>query len=177
MASCIMTCRQCKQEKSLVEFISSNSRLVYRCKNCISINERIEKFQKVNCVELSCCQNESCPSKEIGSDVRLLRFRDDGKVACLGCCRFKNRRGKKQLHRLAMKEHFDGMSCLLCGCLFKSDKFCIDFFEMLNASMDIITYSKFTNVSTKNIEIFLKSFVKYIVCVKCARVKLTSHLR
>ena len=173
-----MICRQCGQTRKLTDFISSNSRLLYRCKKCIAYNERIDKFQKNNCIEMNCCQDLSCPDKYIiGSDIRLLRFRDDGRVACLGCCRFKNRRGRKHKHRLAMKGFFSGRCCFFCGRAYEKDKLDIYFFEMVDESMDILTYSKFTNVSSKNIDRFLELFVSNIVCIFCARTHLTSHLR
>ena len=116
MTSCKMVCRECNEQKGLVEFYQGGNRLVRRCRSCYALSERVSVFRRKNCgIELSRCQCDDCPHDDIGQDKRLLRLRDDGLVACLGCCRYKKRRSRNLTHRQAMCDYFEGDSCIYCS--------------------------------------------------------------
>ena len=176
MATCKMICRECTQSKNLSEFMVT-SRLVHRCKSCISMNERLNKFRLRTGIELTYCQDACCPDECFGKDKRILRLRDDGKIACLGCLRHKKRRGGKPLHRKALQDYFEGHQCIHCPRVCSIEKLNIDFFEMVNSSMEVFPYTKFIELSGKKVDKTLKCLRLKIACIQCAREHITSHLR
>ena len=89
MTSCQMVRRECNKQKSLMKF-NRGRVLVRRCRSCYALSDRVSVFRrKYSGIELNSCQCTDCPHDDIGQDKRLLRLRDDGLLACLGCCRYK----------------------------------------------------------------------------------------
>lgn len=174
MSFCFMTCRICMRSKQLSEFISSDSRLLYRCKTCILIQERQNRFVHLNIPRISRCQNANCPDGDIGTDLRLLKLRDDGKIVCMGCYRSKIRSGGLKENRDLLCEFFRTSKCQFCERMC-SEGLTFDFFETVNNDMKIIPYTTIVKMFNKNTSSYVNKVS--LVCISCARDHLTSYIR
>ena len=174
MSFCFMTCRICMRSKHLSEFISTDARLLYRCKTCILIQERQNRFTHLNIPRVSKCENQQCPGGPIGTDLRLLKLRDDGKIVCMGCYRSKMRSGAFKENRDLLCEFFRESKCIYCErrC---NETFTFDFFETVDSNMKIIPYTTIARMFNKKMDSFTKDVS--LVCMSCARDRLTSYIR
>jgi hypothetical protein len=174
MQLCQICCCTCSKFKNICDFFRSG-KLTNKCKGCIHMCEKINRFKKMS-INLSTCSKISCPCSLIGSDKRLLRLQDDGNIVCLGCYRNKKRTGKR-MNRNILHVYFEGKLCIYCCRVYDKSKLHFDYFELVNNSLQILNYSKVTDISPKRLLHFLQSEDYNIVCIQCARDHLTSYLR
>ncbi len=176
MAQCQKICRTCHETKPLFHFFQGRKRFVQRCKECYYVYERQSSFSRNNCgLQLQKCQCIDCPDTDIASDKRLLRLRDDGIIACLGCCRFKKRKGKNIRHRDFLLEYFKNQCCKMCSRSLHLNN--IDFFEMIEDSGAILHYSKYIKLKMHKISEYFQCGDIKLVCLICAKNNITEILR